>query len=162
MEALGMFFPLALLFLVLILVGLFRNFRQPLIIFLMLPLSMIGVVAGLKASGLEFGFFCVAGWLGLLGMIIKNIIVLLDEVNIQKGEGKDPYTAIVESTVARAKPVLMAAGTTILGMVPLLVDVVFGSMAVTIVCGLTFATILTLVVTPALYAILYGVKKDNC
>ncbi|HJD92271.1 efflux RND transporter permease subunit [Bacteroides coprosuis] len=161
MQALLKFFPLAILFLILILVGLFKNFKQPLIIFLMLPLSLIGVSFGLLATGLDFGFFGVAGWLGLLGMIIKNVIVLLDEVNIQRGEGKDPYSAIIESTVARAKPVLMAAGTTILGMVPLLFDVVFGGMAATIVFGLSFATLLTLLVTPALYAVFYKVQKEK-
>ena len=82
MEALTKFFPLAIVLLVLILVGLFGNYRQPLIIFLILPLSVIGMVFGLLVTGFEFGFFCIAGWLGLLGMIIKNVIVMLDEVNI--------------------------------------------------------------------------------
>lgn len=158
MGALVKYFPLALILLVIILVGLFRNFREPLIIFLVLPLSLIGIVIGLLLTGFDFGFFCMAGWLGLLGMIIKNVIVLLDEVNVQRNSGVDPYTAVIESTVSRTRPVLMAAITTILGMVPLLFDVVFGGMAATIVFGLTFATMLTLFVTPALYAVFYGVK----
>ena len=153
MEALTKFFPLAKVLLVLILVGLFGNYRQPLIIFLILPLSVIGMVFGLLVTGFEFGFFCIAGWLGLLGMIIKNVIVLLDEVNIQRSAGVEPYTAIVEATVSRTRPVLMAALTTIFGSIPLLFDIVFGGMAATIVFGLTFATLLTLLVTPALYAI---------
>lgn len=102
-----------------------------------------------------------AGWLGLLGMIIKNVIVLLDEINIERNSGIDAHTAIIESTVSRVRPVLMAAITTILGMVPLLFDVVFGGMAATIVFGLTFATLLTLFVCPALYAIFYKVKEKN-
>ncbi|MEG1544740.1 MAG: efflux RND transporter permease subunit, partial [Tannerellaceae bacterium] len=159
MEALVKYFPLALLLLVLILVALFRNFKQPLIIFAVLPLSIIGMVVGLLLTGFEFGFFCIAGWLGLLGMIIKNVIVLMDEVNIQRREGVVPYQAIIEATVSRARPVLMAATTTICGMIPLLFDVVFGGMAATIVFGLTFATLLTLFVTPALYAMFYHVKK---
>ena len=112
-------------------------------------------------TGTEFGFFSIAGWLGLLGMIIKNVIVLLDEVNVQLRAGIKPYTAIIESTVSRVRPVLMAAVTTILGMVPLLFDVVFAGMAAAIVFGLTFATLLTLFVTPALYAVFYKIKKES-
>lgn len=159
LEALVKFFPLAIVMLIIILVSLFGNFRQPLIIFLILPLSIIGMVVGLMITGFEFGFFCIAGWLGLLGMIIKNVIVLLDEVNIQRKAGIAPYTAIIEATVSRARPVLMAAITTIFGSIPLLFDVVFGGMAATIVFGLSFATLLTLFVTPALYAIFYKVKE---
>ena len=161
MEALTKYFPLAIVFLIIILVALFGNFKQPAIIFLILPLSLIGMVLGLLCTGFEFGFFCMAGWLGLLGMIIKNVIVLLDEVNIQRSMGVDPYHAIIEATVSRTRPVLMAALTTILGSIPLLFDVAFGGMAATIVFGLSFATLLTLFVTPALYAIFYQVKKEN-
>lgn len=161
MQALTKYFPLALLLLILILVGLFKNFKEPIIIFLILPLSVIGMVFGLLITGFDFGFFCIAGWLGLLGMIIKNVIVLLDEVNIQRREGITAYNAIIESTVSRARPVLMAAITTICGMIPLLFDVVFGGMAATIVFGLTFATLLTLFVTPALYAIFYKISKPK-
>lgn len=155
MEALTKYFPLGIVFLVLILVALFGNFRQPSIIFLILPLSVIGVVVGMLVTGFQFGFFCIAGWLGLLGMIIKNVIVLLDEVNIQRRAGVAPGEAIVEATVSRTRPVLMAAITTIFGSIPLLFDVVFGGMAATIVFGLSFATLLTLFVTPALYAVFY-------
>ena len=155
MEALIKYFPLAIVFLVLILVALFGNFRQPSIIFFILPLSVIGVVVGMLVTGFQFGFFCIAGWLGLLGMIIKNVIVLLDEVNIQRRAGVAPVEAIVEATVSRTRPVLMAAITTIFGSIPLLFDVVFGGMAATIVFGLSFATLLTLFVTPALYAVFY-------
>ena len=87
MAALTKYFPLALIMLLVILVMLFGNFRQPLIIFLILPLSLIGMVFGLWVTGFQFGFFCIAGWLGLLGMIIKNVIVLIDEVNIQQKAG---------------------------------------------------------------------------
>ena len=155
MEALTKYFLLAIVFLVLILVALFGNFRQPSIIFFILPLSVIGVVVGMLVTGFQFGFFCIAGWLGLLGMIIKNVIVLLDEVNIQRRAGVAPGEAIVEATVSRTRPVLMAAITTIFGSIPLLFDVVFGGMAATIVFGLSFATLLTLFVTPALYAVFY-------
>ena len=92
-------------------------------------------------TGFDFGFFPIAGWLGLLGMIIKNVIVLLDEINIQRRNGIAPYTAIIEATVSRTSPVLMAAPTTIF--------------------GLTFATLLTLFVTPALYAMFYKIKSNS-
>ena len=158
MQAIAKFFPLAFLALVVILVALFGNFREPVIILCVLPLSLIGVAVGMLLTGFEFGFFPIAGWLGLLGMIIKNVIVLIDEINVQHRSGIDLYTSIVEATVSRTRPVLMAATTTIFGMVPLLFDVAFGGMAATIIFGLTFATLLTLFVTPALYAMFYKVK----
>ena len=159
MQAIAKYFPLAFLVLVVILVALFGNFRDPLIILCVLPLSLIGVAVGMLLTGFEFGFFPIAGWLGLLGMIIKNVIVLLDEIHVQRRAEVPVYTAIIESTVSRTRPVLMAATTTILGMVPLLFDVAFGGMAATIIFGLTFATLLTLFVTPALYSLFYKVKE---
>lgn len=161
MEALFKYFPLAIVALILILVALFRNFREPLIIFMVLPLSVIGVVFGLCVTGFQFGFFCIAGWLGLMGMIIKNVIVLLDETNSLRRNGMDNYQAIIEATVSRARPVLMAALTTVFGSIPLLFDVAFGGMAATIVFGLTFATLLTLVVTPVFYCICYRVHPKS-
>ena len=138
-EVLDSLTNLALIMLLVILVMLFGNFRQPLTIFLILPLSLIGMVFGLWVTGFQFGFFCIAGWLGLLGMIIKNVIVLLDEVNIQQKAGVEPYTAVIEATVSRARPVLMAALTTVF--------------------GLSFATLLTLFVTRALYTVFYKISK---
>lgn len=161
MEAIAKYFPLAFLMLIVILVALFGNFRQPIIILCILPLSLIGVAVGMLLTGLDFGFFPIAGWLGLLGMIIKNVIVLIDEINIQRREGVPAYTAVIESTVSRTRPVLMAATTTILGTVPLLFDIAFGGMAATIIFGLTFATLLTLFVTPALYILFYRIKINK-
>ena len=161
MEAIAKYFPLAFLMLIVILVALFGNFRQPIIILCILPLSLIGVAVGMLLTGFDFGFFPIAGWLGLLGMIIKNVIVLIDEINIQRREGVPAYTAVIESTVSRTRPVLMAATTTILGMVPLLFDIAFGGMAATIIFGLTFATLLTLFVTPALYILFYRIKINK-
>lgn len=158
MQAVAKYFPLAFLALVIILVALFGNFREPGIILCVLPLSLIGVAAGMLMTGFDFGFFPIAGWLGLLGMIIKNVIVLIDEINVQHRSGIELYTSIVEATVSRTRPVLMAATTTIFGMVPLLFDVAFGGMAATIIFGLTFATGLTLFITPALYSMFYKVK----
>ena len=159
LEAIAKYFPLAGIMLVVILVALFGNFREPIIIICVLPLSLIGVAIGMLLTGFEFGFFPIAGWLGLMGMIIKNVIVLIDEINVQHRSGIDLYTSIVEATVSRTRPVLMAASTTVLGMIPLLFDIVFGGMAATIVFGLTFATLLTLFVTPALYALFYKVSQ---
>ena len=161
MEAIAKYFPLAFLMLIVILVALFGNFRQPIIILCILPLSLIGVAVGMLLTGFDFGFFPIAGWLGLLGMIIKNVIVLIDEINIQRREGVPAYTAVIESTVSRTRPVLMAATTTILGMVPLLFDIAFGGMAATIIFGLTFATLLTLFVTSALYILFYRIKINK-
>lgn len=161
LQAIAKFFPLAFLFLILILVGLFGNFKQPIIILCILPLSLIGIAIGMHLTGFEFGFFPIAGWLGLMGMIIKNVIVLIDEINVQQKSGVKLYTSIIEATVSRTRPVLMAATTTIFGMVPLLFDVAFGGMAATIIFGLTFATLLTLFITPALYAMFYKVKEEK-
>lgn len=161
MQAIAKYFPLAFLLLVVILVALFGNFREPVIILCVLPLSLIGVAVGLLLTGFEFGFFPIAGWLGLLGMIIKNVIVLIDEINVQHRSGINLYISIVEATVSRTRPVLMAATTTIFGMIPLLWDIAFRGMAATIIFGLTFATLLTLFVTPALYAMFYKVKENQ-
>lgn len=158
-TALTKFFPLAFILLAVILVAVFRNFREPLIIICVLPLSLIGIAVGFLLTGFDFGFFPIAGWLGLLGMIIKNVIVLIDEINVQHRSGISLYNSIVEATVTRTRPVLMAATTTIFGMIPLLWDVAFGGMAATIIFGLTFATGLTLFITPSLYAIFYKVKE---
>jgi len=101
------------------------------------------------------------GFLSLVGMLIKGAIVLIDQINIELAGGKDPYTAVVDSAVSRMRPVCMAAITTVLGMIPLLPDVFFKAMAVTIMSGLSFATILTLIVVPVLYVILYKVPAKG-
>ncbi|MFV0423583.1 efflux RND transporter permease subunit [Oleidesulfovibrio sp.] len=151
--------PPTLAMMVLITVMLFNAIRQPLIIWLTVPLAVIGVTWGLLAAGQPFGFMALLGFLSLTGMLIKNAIVLLDEIDTQIREGKDRYQAILDSSVSRMRPVLMAASTTVLGMLPLLTDAFFVAMAVTIMAGLTFASILTLVVVPVLYAIFYHIKE---
>ncbi len=159
-QALAKFFPLAFIMLIVILVAMYGNFREPLIILCVLPLSLIGVAGGLLITGFDFGFFPIAGWLGLLGMMIRNMIVLMDEIKVQRREGTPAYEALIEATVARTRPVLMAAAA-IFAMVPLLFDVAFKGMAATIIFGLTFATVLTLLVAPALYAIFYRIKAKK-
>ncbi|BDD12401.1 multidrug transporter AcrB (plasmid) [Fulvitalea axinellae] len=159
-EAIMENLPLALILMFAILIVLFNSIKKSFIIFLMLPLIIIGVVLGFLLTGLSFGFFAVLGLLGLLGMVIKNAIVLLEQAdNEMKENGKSRYEAIVLAAQSRSLPVIMASGTTILGMFPLLPDPMFGSMAATIMGGLFVATLLTLIVLPVLYSIIYGLKK---
>jgi multidrug efflux pump subunit AcrB len=150
--------PFFLLAMILITIMLFNSLKQPLIIWLTVPLSLIGVTAGLLSTSQPFGFMALLGFLSLIGMLIKNAIVLIDEINLQWGEGKELIDAIVDSGVSRLRPVLMAASTTALGLIPLLFDAFFVSMAVTIIFGLGFATLLTMVVVPVLYATFYKPK----
>ena len=152
--------PLAVLLIVTILMILYRNWKTVTLIGLMIPLIIIGITFAFLASGLFFGFFAVLGILGLVGMVIKNAIVLLDQANLEMEEnGRTQYEAIVIATRSRAIPVAMAAGTTIFGMAPLLPDPMFGAMAVAIMGGLLAATLLTIIVLPAFYATFFGLKK---
>ncbi|HQK77971.1 MAG TPA: efflux RND transporter permease subunit, partial [Candidatus Hydrogenedentes bacterium] len=123
------------------------------------PLAIIGVTAGLLLTGQPFGFMAMLGALSLSGMLIKNAVVLIDEINAEIGQGKPPYEAILDSAVSRVRPVSMAALTTVMGMLPLLLDAFFVSMAVTIVFGLSFASVLTLIVVPVLYAIFFRIPS---
>lgn len=151
--------PLAFAIMFFISVMLFNTLRHPIIIFLGLPLALIGVVAGLLLFDQPFGFMALLGFLSLSGMLMKNEIVLLDQINLELAAGKHPYDAVIDSAVSRVRPVAMAAFTTVLGMIPLLWDAFFAAMAVTIMGGLTFATVLTLVVVPVMYCTLFGVRK---
>jgi multidrug efflux pump subunit AcrB len=153
--------PAFMLAMILITVILFNSLKQPLIIWLTVPLSLIGVTTGLLSTGQPFGFMALLGLLSLIGMLIKNAIVLIDEINLQWAEGKELLDAIVDAGASRLRPVLMAASTTALGLLPLLFDAFFVSMAVTIIFGLAFATMLTMVVVPVLYATFYKPKTDT-
>jgi multidrug efflux pump subunit AcrB len=152
--------PIFGVLIVLMLVFLFNNLRQPLIIVLTVPLAAIGVTVGLLVFKQPFGFMALLGAMSLMGMQIKNAIVLIDEINCQSAAGKAIFPAILDSAVSRVRPVAMAAATTVLGMIPLVKDAFFVSMAVTIMFGLTFACILTLVVVPVFYAVFYKVKAE--
>ena len=147
--------PAFFLIMVLITIMLFDSLKQPLIIWLTVPLAVIGVTAGLLLAGQPFGFMSLLGILSLSGMLIKNAIVLIDEINLQRGEDKPLLTAIIDSGSSRLRPVGMAASTTAMGMVPLLFDAFFVAMAITIIAGLMFATLLTMFVVPVLYATFY-------
>ena len=150
--------PAGFLTMIVIVILLFGKVRQPLIIWLTVPLAIIGITAGLLSMNVAFGFMGLLGSLSLVGLLIKNAIVLIEEIDMQIESGKESYTAILDSAVSRLRPVMMAASTTILGMAPLLSDVFFLDMAVVIMFGLGFASILTLVVVPVLYSIFFNIK----
>ena len=154
-QSLGAQLPLTALIMVLISVLLFNALRQPLIIWLLVPMSVNGVVLGLLGTGLPFTFTALLGLLSLSGMLIKNGIVLVEEIDLVKAQGGVLRDAIVEASTSRLRPVLLAASTTILGMIPLLGDAFFVSMAVTIMGGLAFASILTLIAAPVLYDVFF-------
>lgn len=160
-EALFGSLPMGYLLMFIITMLLFNSFRKPLVIWFTVPLSIIGVSIGLLATDMPFSFTAFLGLLSLSGMILKNGIVLLDQINIELGSGKDPYQAVFDSAISRVRPVSMAALTTILGMIPLVFDAFFGSMAITIMAGLGFATVLTLIVVPVLFAIFYRIKPST-
>ncbi len=147
--------PVFVLAMILVTIVLFNSLRQPLIIWLCVPLALIGVTLGLLLTGHPFGFMALLGFLSLMGMLIKNAIVLIDQINIEEAGGKELLTAIIDAGVSRLRPVAMAALTTALGMIPLLMDAFFASMAITIIGGLMFATVLTMVVVPVFYAMFY-------
>ncbi|MDD4201999.1 MAG: efflux RND transporter permease subunit [Candidatus Omnitrophica bacterium] len=153
--------PFFFTLMVFIVIFLFDSIKKTLTIWLTVPLAIIGVTFGLLVSRQPMGFMSILGVLSLSGMIIKNAIVLIDEITRQISEGKDPYSAIVDSGVCRMRPVMMAALTTVLGVLPLLTDAFFVAMAVAIMFGLTFATVLTLVVVPVLYATFFKIRKNE-
>ena len=137
----------------------FRNYREPVVILLMIPLIFIGVVLGLAVTGKVFNFFSLLGLLGLVGMNIKNAVVLVEQIGVLRSEGKGAYEALTAATRSRIVPVAMASGTTILGMLPLAIGTGAGSetwqpMGIAVIGGLTFSTILTLFIVPVLYSIL--------
>jgi len=160
-EGLGKSLPLGVLLMILTSILLFGRLRQPLIIWLTVPLAVVGITAGLLATGGAFDFMSLLGGLSLIGLLIKNAIVLIEEIDQQINEGKEPYSAILDSAVSRARPVVLAAGTTILGLIPLLSDVFFENMSITIMAGLGFASVLTLTVVPTLYALFFRIRRPS-
>jgi multidrug efflux pump subunit AcrB len=152
------YFPLAIILMIAILIMLFKDYRKPLIIICCIPLLLIGVIFGMLASGKTFGFVAIVGVLGLVGMIIKNGIVLMDEIELQLSDSVDPVEALLSSSSGRFRPVMMASLTTILGMIPLLGDDLFGPLAVTIMGGLFIGTLITLIAIPLLYSLFFKIK----
>ena len=160
-RALAKQLPLSLLAMVIISILLFAKLKQPLIIWLCVPMAICGVTWGLLLTQMSFGFMALLGMLSLSGMLIKNAIVLVDEIDQRILQGEPPMSALVEGSVSRLRPVTLAAATTILGMLPLAFDVFFADMAVTIMGGLAFATLLTLLAVPALYSVFFKIHADK-
>jgi multidrug efflux pump subunit AcrB len=131
--------------------------KQPLVIWAMVPLSIIGVVIGLLSFDAPFSFMALLGVLSLNGMVIKNGIVLVEQIKLELEQGKSPLDAVIHSAISRVRPVSMAALTTMLGMIPLIFDAFYFSMAVAIIFGLGFATLLTLIILPVLYTLAYKI-----
>ena len=159
-SALAENMPLTALLIFVTLLILFRSYRKPAVILLMIPLIFIGVVAGLAVAGKTLDFFAILGVLGLVGMNIKNAVVLVDQIHIEKKAGLAPLDAVVAATRSRIVPVVMASGTTILGMLPLLPDALFGGMAAVIMGGLLVATFLTILVLPVTYCLVMRIKSE--
>jgi multidrug efflux pump subunit AcrB len=160
-KGLFMFFPLALGLMIIIIIGLFNNLKQPLIIFTVVPFAFVGVVLGLVSTGTYLTFLGIIGALGLIGMMIKNAVVLLDEINHNLKDGKNRLQATIDAAMSRLRPVMMASLTTILGMTPLISDPMFGSIAIVIMFGLAVGSVITLVVVPVFYTVLYRVNGSE-
>jgi multidrug efflux pump subunit AcrB len=148
----------ALGIMLIIIVGLFNAMRPAAIIMLTIPFSVVGMTAGLLVTRTPFGFVALLGAMSLAGMMIKNAIVLLDEVNANLASGKAPYDSVVQAGLSRLRPVFLAAATTVLGVVPLLPDVFWAGLAVTIMAGLTIGTVFTMIVVPVLYVTFYRIS----
>jgi multidrug efflux pump subunit AcrB len=151
--------PYVLALMVFIVVCLFNSIRTTLLIWLVIPLAIVGVTAGLLLTGKPFGFMALLGVLSLGGELIKNQIVVLSKIVTECARGKQPYQAILDGGVSKSRPVCMVVFTTVLGMIPLLKDPFFGAMAVCIMFGLSFAAVLSLIVTPVMYAIFFNVHE---
>jgi len=151
-------FPLAIILIIMILIMLFKDYKKPTIIFCCIPLIFVGVIPAVLITGKPFGFVAIVGVLGLIGMMVKNGIVLMDEINLEISEGAAPREALVNSSKSRLRPVMMASLTTILGMIPLIPDAMFGSLAVTIMGGLFVGTLITLIFIPIIYAMFFKIK----
>ncbi len=149
--------PLALLAMFALTVLLFNSLRSALVIWCTVPLAIVGVSTGLLVMNLPLTFPAILGLLALIGMILKNGIVLIDQVGVELQAGKDTFNAVRDAAISRVRPVGMAAATTVLGMLPLLFDPFFASLATTFIFGLSFATVLTLLVVPVLYLMIYRV-----
>ncbi len=160
-ASLGQQLPLSFLVMLTISILMFNKLRQPAIIWLVVPMAVTGMVLGLLATGLPFTFTALLGLLSLSGMLIKNAIVLVGESDRLRADGVDDYTAVQTGAISRLRPVILAAGTTILGMTPLLPDAFFASMSVTIMAGLAVASVLTLIVVPVLYALFFGIRPPD-
>ena len=150
-----------LIVILIIVVGLFNAIRPPLIMFIALPFALIGISTLLGLTQTAFGFMALLGAMSLVGMMIKNSIVLLDEINVNLANGVSPYDSIIQSAVSRLRPVVLAALTTVLGVAPLLQDAFWISMSMTIMSGLVVGTLVTMVLIPVLYAAIFRIPSPG-
>ncbi|WP_462322842.1 efflux RND transporter permease subunit, partial [Halochromatium sp.] len=160
-EGLAISAPYGFAAMVLAVVVMFNALRQPLVIWLTVPLAIVGVTIGLLLFQVPFEFMAILGFLSLIGMLVKNAIVLVDQADAERRAGKPGLAPVLDAAASRARPVVLGALTTILGVAPLLFDPFFKSMAVTIMFGLAFATLLTLIVVPLLYAVLFRINDQS-
>jgi multidrug efflux pump subunit AcrB len=153
-RALFAFVPVCLFGVLICLVGQFNSIRKPIVVLLTIPIAFTGVAIGLLFASGFYSFMALLGMLSLVGIVVNNAIVMLEQIELEREAGADPYQAIISACLARMQPILMTTLTTILGMVPLILsrDPLFYDMAVTIASGLAFATLLTLGLAPVLYA----------
>ncbi|MGL5028500.1 MAG: efflux RND transporter permease subunit [Shewanella oncorhynchi] len=158
-EGIAVSAPYGFAAMILAVIFMFNAFKQPIVIWMTVPLAIVGVVIGLVIYQTPFEFMAILGFLSLIGMMVKNAIVLVDQADNDIRDGTTPFDAVVGASLSRAKPVVLGAATTIMGVAPLLLDPFFKSMAVTIMFGLLFATVLTLIVIPLLYAVLFRIQK---
>jgi multidrug efflux pump subunit AcrB len=150
--------PLMLLIMLTLLIFQLKSFARLFIVLSLVPLGLIGVVGALLASGKPLGFVAILGILALIGMIAKNAVILIDQIEAERGAGKGVWDAVVEASVSRFRPIMLTALSTVLGMIPIAPTVFWGSMAYAIMGGLLVASLLTLVLLPTLYVTWYGGK----
>ena len=164
-EAIGglmKYVPITIFIVLFALLLLFNNWKKVILILMCFPFVFCGITPALLIFRQPFTFMAIIGVMGLVGMMVKNAIVLVDEINrLQTEEHKSAYTSVIEATVSRVRPVLMASLTTIVGMIPLLGDPMYGSMAITIMGGLTVGTVITLLLLPLFYTALFKIKADK-
>ena len=154
------YMPLTILIILTILLLLFRNWKEVGLILCCIPFVLCGIAPALLLFHQPFTFMAIIGLMGLMGMMVKNAIVLVDEINrLHQEEHLSAFASVVTATVSRVRPVIMASATTILGMAPLLGDPMYGSMAICIMSGLAIGTLITLVLLPILYSVFFHIQK---
>ncbi|MDR3327539.1 MAG: efflux RND transporter permease subunit [Prevotellaceae bacterium] len=151
--------PLTAIVIVLLLILLFNDIKKTVIVIICLPFAFIGIVPGLLLFSQPFSFVAIVGMIGMAGMLIRNSVVLIDEIDIQEGLGKNRYDAVINATISRLRAIMMTSTATILGVVPLLTDPMFKPLAVVLIGGLLVGTVITLILLPIFYAMFFGVKR---
>jgi multidrug efflux pump subunit AcrB len=153
--------PLTMFIILGIMLLLFGRWKKVILILMCFPFVLCGIAPALFLTGSPFTFMAIIGFMGLMGMMVKNGIVLVDEITRLTNEGLHPYNAVVNATISRTRPVIMASLTTILGMLPLITDPMYSAMAVTIMSGLAMGTVITLALLPLFYTAFYHISKPE-